>query len=87
MFWRVFESLTDEERTMYLKFVWGRSRLPLDVSQSHKHKIRFCRAQIDSLPSSHTCFFTLDLPNFSTDEICKKNLTIAITMCGDIDNV
>jgi len=54
MFWRVFESLTDEERTMYLKFVWGRSRLPLDVSQSHKHKIRFCRAQIDSLPSSHT---------------------------------
>jgi hypothetical protein len=30
-------------------------------------------------------FFSLDYPKYSTDEICKKNLTIAITMCGDID--
>jgi len=27
----------------------------------------------------------LDLPNYTSDEICKKKLTYAITMCGEID--
>ena len=42
MFWRVFESFTDEERTMYLKFVWGRSRLPTDITGlRNKHTIEY----------------------------------------------
>ena len=31
-FWRVFEAFTEEEKGLYLKFVWGRSRLPIDCS-------------------------------------------------------
>lgn len=31
-FWRVFEEFTPDERANYLKFVWGRSRLPIDTS-------------------------------------------------------
>jgi len=31
-FWRVFEAFTEEEKALYLKFVWGRSRLPIDCS-------------------------------------------------------
>jgi hypothetical protein len=27
----------------------------------------------------------LDLPCYSSDEICKKRLITAITMCGEID--
>ncbi len=27
-FWTVLESFTNEERVSYLKYVWGRSRLP-----------------------------------------------------------
>ena len=30
-FWRVFEAWSDVERSAYLKFVWGRSRLPIDL--------------------------------------------------------
>jgi len=30
-FWRVLADLTEEEQTLYLKFVWGRSRLPYDT--------------------------------------------------------
>ena len=30
-FWRVFEAFTPEERSLYLKFVWGRNRLPVDL--------------------------------------------------------
>ena len=29
-FWNVITSFSDEERELYLKFVWGRSRLPLE---------------------------------------------------------
>lgn len=40
-FWRVFESFSNEERQAYLKFVWGRTRLPEDLSNlSHKHEVR-----------------------------------------------
>ena len=28
-FWRVFEGFTQDYRALYLKFVWGRTRLPI----------------------------------------------------------
>jgi E3 ubiquitin-protein ligase HERC1 len=87
MFWRVFESLTEEERTLYLKFVWGRSRLPFETDGLRdSHTLTFYSDKGDKdLPEAHTCFFSLDYPSYSTDEICKKMFTIAITMCGEID--
>ena len=30
-FWRVMTAYDDDQRQAYLKFVWGRSRLPIDV--------------------------------------------------------
>ena len=37
-FWRVFESMDDEHRALYLRFVWGRCRIPIDVSNlDNKH--------------------------------------------------
>mmetsp|Transcript_30167 Transcript_30167/g.40090 ORF Transcript_30167/g.40090 Transcript_30167/m.40090 type:complete len:104 (+) Transcript_30167:697-1008(+) len=39
-FWRVFESFSEEEKGLYLKFVWGRSRLPIDCSTTDKHQVR-----------------------------------------------
>ncbi|CAF1246869.1 unnamed protein product, partial [Didymodactylos carnosus] len=34
---------------------------------------------------SHTCFFTLDLPPYSTEEIMYERLNYAITHCSSID--
>ena len=31
-FWRVFKGFSQEERQIYLKFVWGRTRLPIVAS-------------------------------------------------------
>lgn len=40
-FWRVFEAFNDTERAAYLKFIWGRCRLPIDLSNlSYKHQVR-----------------------------------------------
>lgn len=30
-FWRVMTAFDDDQRQAYLKFVWGRSRLPIDL--------------------------------------------------------
>lgn len=32
MFWEMFGNFTQEERSKYLKFVWGRSKIPLDCT-------------------------------------------------------
>lgn len=87
-FWRVMEErFTEEERQAYLKFVWGRTRLPIELSNlSYKHEIRLMsRLSVTSLPLSHTCFFQLDLPVYSTDDIMYEKLKLAITLCGAVD--
>ncbi|TMW56846.1 hypothetical protein Poli38472_006856 [Pythium oligandrum] len=37
------------------------------------------------LPKSHTCFFALQLPRYSTDEICRKQLLYAVQNCVEMD--
>ena len=37
------------------------------------------------LLESHTCFFTIDLPAYSSNEIMYERLNYAITVCSSID--
>jgi len=37
------------------------------------------------ISGSHTCFFTVDLPEYSTTEIMYERLNYAITNCSNID--
>ena len=47
------EGFTQEERSLYLKFVWGRARLPAKTDQ--KHKLNSMSFNPNScLPVSHT---------------------------------
>jgi hypothetical protein len=86
-FWKVFATLSEEERSLYLKFVWGRARLPVNLEGlSRKHSIEYYRGRPrDSLPISHTCFFRIDLPDYSSEEVLRQRLLYAIQYCGDID--
>ena len=85
-FWRVFTEFTPEERASYLKFVWGRNRLPLDLSTERKHELRLYDGWNDQgFPQAHTCFFQLDIPFYKTDEMCRKRLIQASELCGGID--
>jgi hypothetical protein len=34
---------------------------------------------------SHTCYFSIDLPEYSTTEIMYERLNYAITYCSSID--
>lgn len=56
------------------RFTWGRSRLPMSADQFHQtFKIHaFTKAPADAyLPVAHTCFFSLELPRYSTRQVCE----------------
>lgn len=92
LFWKVLESFSHKERGMFLRFVWGQSRLPNNPADfTMKFKINpelNVRGKLGpdgQLPVSHTCFFTLDLPQYSRFEVMRDKLVYAFTNCPSID--
>lgn len=88
MFWQAMHEFTNEERSALIRFTWGRSRLPLTATGfSQKFKIlSFNRHPPDAyFPVAHTCFFSLELPAYSSLEIMKEKLRYAIFNCEAID--
>jgi hypothetical protein len=86
-FWEVLAEFTPKERSLFLRFVWGRSRLPAG-SDFRKFKMAAMNpgGNVDNyLPLSHTCFFTLDLPAYTSKQIMHDKLLYAITHCQAID--
>ena len=78
-FWRVLEALSNKDRSLFLRFAWGRSRLPKRESAwPREFKLNYKDVGDDMLPVAHTCFFQLDLPQYSTDEIMRERLLVAI---------
>jgi hypothetical protein len=78
-FWEVFEGFTPEQRYNYVRFVWGRSRLPAPGARwSSEHTISSHSGGDKALPMAHTCFFTIDLPAYSSVERMRWGLTTAV---------
>ncbi|OQR86230.1 HECT E3 ubiquitin ligase [Achlya hypogyna] len=87
-FWETLRAFSEESRRMFLKFVWGRIRLPrtkAEFSQLFKLQNNARDPPDTYLPVSHTCFFSLELPKYSTKEILTKRLMYAIYNCQAID--
>jgi hypothetical protein len=94
LFWEMMsERFDDNERAKFLRFVWGRSRLPLPgVTWERKFKISNHSKSLqnparvdDYLPDAHTCFFSLDLPRYTTMDAMYKKMLYAITTCISTD--
>ncbi|ETK80662.1 hypothetical protein L915_13726 [Phytophthora nicotianae] len=89
-FWDVLAEFTDEQKSSFLRFVWGRSRLPThaaDFTQDFKISgLPKATGRADMyLPIAHTCFFSIDLPAYSCREVMRDKLVYAITHCQSID--
>jgi len=88
-FWSALRRFSAEQRSLFLRFVWGRSRLP--ISAAEWGDMRFTlhtkqTARPDShYPVAHTCFFSLELPVYTSAAICHDRLLYAITHCQAID--
>lgn len=80
-FWKLMESFSHEERRKFIRFAWGRSRLPLKGSHwtNEFQIIRAAQNECNYIPIAHTCFFQIELPNYPSYEILEEKIRLAIT--------
>ncbi|EUC50397.1 hypothetical protein COCMIDRAFT_81806 [Bipolaris oryzae ATCC 44560] len=89
-FWRAVRTFEKEEQAKLLQFVTGTSKVPLNGFKELEGMNGFSKFNIhrdygskDRLPSSHTCFNQLDLPEYETYEDLRKALYTAMTAGGE----
>ncbi|KAK4294466.1 hypothetical protein Pmani_032901 [Petrolisthes manimaculis] len=89
-FWEVMEEFSTAERSLFLRFVWGRTRLPRTIADFRGRDFVF--QVLDKytppdhfLPESYTCFFLLKMPRYSCKAVLREKLKYAIHFCKSID--
>ncbi|KAI9068310.1 hypothetical protein FKP32DRAFT_1587710 [Trametes sanguinea] len=89
-FWRALKSFTREERAKVLSFATGTSRVPLGgfvelqgVQGTQRFSIHKAYGDPDRLPQAHTCFNQIDLPQYSSYEMLRQQLLLAINEGGE----
>ncbi|KAI0644511.1 hypothetical protein C8Q79DRAFT_912719 [Trametes meyenii] len=89
-FWRALKSFTREERAKLLSFATGTSRVPLGgfvelqgVQGTQRFSIHKAYGDADRLPQAHTCFNQIDLPQYSSYEMLRQQLLLAINEGGE----
>uniref|UniRef100_A0A674ADW5 E3 ubiquitin-protein ligase HACE1 n=1 Tax=Salmo trutta TaxID=8032 RepID=A0A674ADW5_SALTR len=87
-FWKVVESLTQEERVLLLQFVTGSSRVPhggfaflMGGSGLQKFTIASVPYTSNLLPTSSTCINMMKLPEYPSQEVLRDRLLVALH-CG-----
>lgn len=95
LFWTMMRTrFSNAERAKFLKFVWGRTRLPIHGERwdsnfsiaGHSKASNAGPNRVNNyLPDAHTCFFTLDLPKYTTLEVMHEKILFAITHCVAVD--
>ncbi|KAM3565487.1 hypothetical protein MY1884_000192 [Beauveria asiatica] len=85
-FWRAVRSFDKEELAKLLQFVTGTSKVPLNGFKELEGMNGISRFNIhrdygdkDRLPTSHTCFNQLDLPEYDSYDTLRAQLYKAIT--------
>ena len=82
--WEILHEMNSEEKIKFIKFCWAQERLPTSNEEYVKNQIVFTikynknERSKNGFPRADTCFFNLELPNYTSKEIMKKNLLIAI---------
>ncbi|CAI9787771.1 unnamed protein product [Fraxinus pennsylvanica] len=84
-FWDVVKGFNKEDMARFLQFVTGTSKVPLEgfkalqgISGPQKFQIHKAYGAPERLPSAHTCFNQLDLPEYSSKEQLEERLLLAI---------
>lgn len=86
--WEVLEEFNNSERAEFLQFCTGSSKVPVEgfkalrgPNGTQKFQVEKCQAANpnERLPISHTCFFQLVLPEYSSKEILRERVLKAIT--------
>ena len=74
-----------EQRRLFLKFIWGRNRLPLTEDDWGEQHMRIhtleTRRPDGHFPVAHTCFFSIEWPQYSSQQVAFDKLLYAINNC------
>jgi E3 ubiquitin-protein ligase HUWE1 len=88
-FWNVVFSLSRPQKASFVQFVTGSSKVPLagfselpGMRGIQKFSIHRVGGSSGSLMSAHTCFNSLDLPKYESEEELREKLLYAITEGG-----
>ena len=87
--WEILSEFTEEEKIKFVKFCWAQERLPSTHQEFQKLQVTFTiKSYIDKIrkdvfPRADTCFFSIELPDYSSKEVMKKLVQQAI----NLDNV
>ena len=79
--WEVVHSLSFEEKQKFLFFVTGSVKAPLGGLKNIGLKVQRMGPDSESLPTAHTCFNILLLPEYSSKEKLENRLRKAIVEC------
>jgi hypothetical protein len=88
-FWRVLRQMEPEETRFILKFVSG---LTLQPNARQNPAFRVVTGVLGSphpgqaLPTAATCFQTLHLPEYPSDDICRAKLLYAVEFWQTMEN-
>eukprot|EP00347_Sterkiella_histriomuscorum_P020695 403336831 len=92
-FWEVLREFTEEDKQKFIKFCWGQQRLPANDEEFIRRQVRFMIKPAmknthgdGALPKADTCFFNLELPDYSSQEIMKQRILLAIYTDSDSMN-
>jgi E3 ubiquitin-protein ligase HUWE1 len=83
-FWKCISEMTQEQKAWFLQFVTGTSQVPLEgfkglMGMRGPQKFSIHRAfGEERLPTAHTCFNHLDIPDYPSEEVLQKKLMQAI---------
>ncbi|KAH0920548.1 hypothetical protein HID58_020566 [Brassica napus] len=84
-FWEVVKAFSKEDMARFLQFVTGTSKVPLEgfkalqgISGPQRLQIHKAYGGPERLPSAHTCFNQLDLPEYPSKEQLEERLLLAI---------
>ena len=82
------EKLDQDDLTKFIRFVWGRSRLPPETSSKwgSGFKLAASGESTASLPLAHTCFFQMDLPRYPNAQVMKEKILLAVRNCLSMGN-
>ncbi|CDW79829.1 hect domain and rcc1-like domain-containing protein [Stylonychia lemnae] len=92
-FWEVLRDFTEEDKQKFIKFCWGQQRLPANDEEFDRRQVRFMikpamnnKNGDGALPKADTCFFNFELPDYSSKEIMKQRILLAIHTDSDSMN-
>ncbi|XP_061833290.1 ubiquitin-protein ligase E3A-like isoform X1 [Nerophis lumbriciformis] len=78
-FWETLHSFSEEQKRLFLQFTTGTDRAPVGGLGKLKMIIAKNGPDTERLPTSHTCFNVLLLPEYSSKEKLTERLLKAIT--------